>query len=159
MTLEEARNFILTADDSDLDEALTEAIPEEEDEHGREVGDLYLVLPYASNEICNGGFFQFYGNGIFVPELIVSQLERIGAQELANAVRQSMALFPEGKPLVRTAEELEPIDDKLLALGLTRDSFDEMESVWYAKCGELEDLCLAYVRANPDLYAGYLADA
>lgn len=139
-----------------LAELLRDMIPEEYDDLGRYTGDPVDVLLYADAEICNGGLFQFYEKGIFDPHEIAVHFDTIEFPEMAEIVRTSIARFPDGVPPIRSQEELDPITDRLLDLGISRKTFEDLEDSYFKLTNRLSLLLAAYIRRNADHYAEYL---
>ncbi len=131
-------------------------MPESEDDDGHFDGDAIAVTLYAESEICNGGFFQFYINGIFLPDRLVECLREIGATELAQAVADSKRVFPNSSPPVRRAQDREPIEKTLRDLGVTPESFAEAEDRYFSANDELVSLWAAHIRKNSERYWGYV---
>lgn len=127
------------------DEKLFAALPELEDDD-----PISLVL-YADSEICNGGFFQYYSNGIFDVQEHIRALELLGLDPFAELVRESLAVFPNGIQPKR-GEEVNPIEDEVASLIGGKDKFHLLDDVYFELTKGLVPGVVAYVRRNSDHY-------
>ncbi|HLO98405.1 MAG TPA: DUF4375 domain-containing protein [Fimbriimonas sp.] len=130
---------------SGSDEDLFAALPELDDED-----PISLVL-YADSEICNGGFFQYYSNGIFDVQEHVRALELVGLEPFAELVRESLAIFPNGIQPHRGDSEY-PIEDEVARLIGGKNKFDELDDRYFVLTENLIPGVVAYVRRNSDHY-------
>jgi hypothetical protein len=148
--------LIATGSDEALLDAVWDYLPTSEDENGKFDGDAISVTQYAIAEICNGGFFQFYGNGIFDPVRLITKFEEILAFDLAEVVRKSMAIFPDGKPLVRRIGQ-DVINEELRELGISHDSFDEIDRQLFSLYKGVDAFWANYIRAHSERFWGYIS--
>lgn len=155
MTRPEFSQLVSSGSDEDLVDSIFHLLPEYEEDDGHFEGDVIRVAQYANAEICNGGFYQFYCNRIFNPMRVIECFEALGVMAMADCVRESMRMFPDGQPPVRLPGE-EPIDDKLEALGIDPGSFEEIEGIYYSHTKEFYESWAPYIRRNPDVYLSYL---
>jgi hypothetical protein len=157
MTRADLLQLAATGSDEELLNQIWEFIPESEKdpESWYEAGDILAVVDYANAEICNGGFFQFYANNIFDPLELVTQFELLNARELAECVRLANERFPEASPPAR-GYSLMPIEDELERLGLSPESFEDLEDRYYAAAESLPSIYAQHIRRNVHLYALYL---
>jgi hypothetical protein len=157
MTQDKFKELLASGSDEALVDAIWDFLPEHESEDGHFDGDVIRVTQYASAEICNGGFHQFYSNGIFNPRRLIECFEELNVPILANCVRESMLKFPNGEPPVRRPDDHEPIDEKLDQMGITFQSFEDIERTYYSHVDDLYNSWGPYIRRNPELYSSYLA--
>lgn len=145
--LEQWIKYLETASDEDLFASVSWDFPED---------DVLQYASYGISEICNGGFMQYYGNGIFDANLHVRYLRELGLDEVADIVHASLQFFPNGEQPIRTDEDLEPIDDRVLELLNDEDPFTELEDKFFAIPSESFDKAYAaYIRKNPEVYLPY----
>ena len=114
--------------------------------------DIISVIQYADGEICNGGFFQYYSNGIFDAKQHCEYLLLVGLPSLAQIVQQSLEVFPGGLQPKRSPQDVNPIDKQVLALVGSKSRFDDLDSAYYADCELIFGACANWVRQNPDHY-------
>ena len=114
--------------------------------------DVIEYCWWADGEICNGGFRQYYSNSIFDALKHASYLEELGEQQMAEIVKKSLLLFPNGEQPKRLESE-EPIFNRVdTLLGGNKSAFEDLEDQYYASNGGFESSCAAYVRKHPDHY-------
>lgn len=116
---------------------------------GFESGHFLGVARYANSEICNGGFHQFYLNGIFDAARLADDLDRLPNPKWGECIRKSLARFPDGKQPIREERDLDEMEEILNKAGIGDDTFREIEDIWYANYGELDSALVQYVRDNP----------
>ncbi|MBS1700203.1 MAG: DUF4375 domain-containing protein [Armatimonadetes bacterium] len=122
---------------------------------------------YADGEICNGGFFQYYSNGIFSAREHIHHLQQLGLNQLADVVQQTLNLFPDSVQPVRLESDLVPIDDRILQLLGDRSCLDNLNIDYFEVNGTnskgptlVEVACAKHIRDHADEYwdlleAGY----
>jgi hypothetical protein len=116
---------------------------------GFAIGDPVLVCCYAINEICNGGFWQFYWNQGFDVEKFIVDLRAIGDVTLATIVEDSLALF-ENRSDARGGQERtqEIMEDK----GLDQRAWDAIDRQFYQEMDQFYDHAGDYLRSHWDHY-------
>ena len=145
--LEQWKKYLETASDEDLFDAISWDFPED---------DVLQYASYGINEICNGGFLQYYGNGSFDANLHVRYLRELQLDDIADLVDASLQFFPNGEQPIRTEDDLEPIDDRVSELLNDEDPFTELEDKFFAFPKESIDQAYAkYIRKNPEIYLPY----
>jgi hypothetical protein len=91
----------------------------------REIGLLYATA-WCQDEVCNGGFRQFFDNstGVLAPEAVEGFIA-IGQPQIAELVVQAMAKL--GLPYQRDRGTRESALEQL-----PKDAFDELDTKFYA---------------------------
>lgn len=126
-----------------VDEALAGAT------FGQIVG--YCVL-YSHNDICNGGFHQYFWNQGDLAAVTADALVGIGQVERAELMKKAMARFP-GGVAPRSRAACQRLLDQIDFHGDWRPWVRPIEDAYYA-LGEqsLSDAVRAYVVAHPHEY-------
>ena len=140
--------LVESGSDDDLMYALTD-LPDD---------DLVEFVRYADAEICNGGFFQYFSNGIFDANKHKQFLIDIGLYDLAQVIQDSLDVFPDGVQPIRLPDCIEPIDDKVLELVREKGRFDEFDKQYYAKNSQIEPAMANWVRKNSNHYWELISD-
>lgn len=101
------------------------------------------LVSSADFEINLGGMFGFYYNSAGNRALAtIEVLEKIGASAAANAIRQSITLFPKQSWL----PDREYRQDVLITLG--DDPFNSFEDIYQEQDSGVWDLLVHYIRDN-----------
>ena len=114
--------------------------------------DIIALTLYANNEICNGGFFQYYSNAIFDAKLHIQHLHDLGLNEIAATVQASLDCFPQSEQPIRSESDINPIDIRVLELIGSKDRFDALETEYYRLCDGHEAAFAQYMRKNSERY-------
>ena len=114
--------------------------------------DIIAITSYANNEICNGGFFQYYSNAIFDAKLHIQHLHDLGLNEIATIVQRSLDCFPQSMQPLRSKSDTDPIESKVLELIGSKDRFGELESEYFRLCEAHESAFAQYFRNNSVSY-------
>jgi hypothetical protein len=111
------------------------------------------LMVYAQNDIFNGGWFQHYGNQVINPDVYIEGCQKVGAnKELAYAL-QARAKFPEGKYPIRTEEDIDPMDDQLIEMGISNEMFWDMEKTYFDDTDDMGPLVHQYaIEHAPQLW-------
>ena len=121
-------------------------------------GEIMSEALYADNEICNGGFFQYYSNSIFDARKHISDLRKLDQSDLADLVQRSLNCFPNAEQPRRLETDLAPISDRVLSLVGSKDCFTEIEGEYYRICKGLEAAIIRYFRAHSGEYWSKLGE-
>ena len=142
MTYEKWTELIRSGSDEDLLGTLLELDEE----------DIISYVSYANNEICNGGFFQYYSNAIFDAKKHIEFLHKLEMNVMADLLQQSLNIFPDSIQPVRKEDDLEPIDEIVLQAIGSKDRFHDIESQYYKICFSLDTPFADWIRKNSDYY-------
>jgi hypothetical protein len=147
--LEQWKKYLETASDEDLLVEVSWDFPDD---------DILQYASYGINEICNGGFQQYYFNGIFDANLHVRYLRELRLDEVADLIHASLQFFPNGEQPIRTDEGFEPMDDRIAELLDGENPFTELEDKFFAFPMEsIDQAYAAYIRKNPEVYLPYVS--
>ena len=88
-----------------------------------------LAVHWTQCEIDNGGLMQYFENstGILAPEAVLG-FERIGEQELAEALRRAMSLLGEEYPRDRDQR-----NERLGGAESEADPFEELDEIFWSR--------------------------
>jgi hypothetical protein len=148
MTLSEFQEFVNSSPDKVVMISLT-GVPEE---------DPIEYISYASAVICNGGFNGFYLNCGFDAKTLMEQLALVELVNMADIVRRSLAMFPDGIQPFRT--EYDPSDSwsRVISLVGGKRVFHDLEQEFFAVSDDEFERDLAnHIRKNAaDYYVYYV---
>jgi len=155
MTRAEFLDLLAHGSDDEVVDATWDFLPETEsdEETGYETGDPLALISYADSEIRNGGFYQFYSNGIFDALHMPRLFQDIDAGALAQCIAEANARFPEGMPPYRGSREVEEVELEMEEMEIGEDSFKDIEERYLAASSDLAAKLAQFVRSNPDRYA------
>jgi hypothetical protein len=114
--------------------------------------DIITLTLYANNEICNGGFFQYYSNAIFDAKLHIQHLHELGLHEIAALVQASLDCFPQSEQPIRSDSDMNPIEARVLELIGSKNRFDALETEYFRLCERHEAAFVQYIRDNSESY-------
>ncbi len=116
----------------------------------REVRTFFYVL-YTDNEVNNGGFSQYFGNGYgrYAADA-VRAFNEIGAAEKAGLLAVAMASFPDSK-YPQTSKEWDDIYEKdETKCGYLPDNLDDR---YYQSTENIDELMVSYVKEHFTVFA------
>jgi hypothetical protein len=119
-----------------------------------QVEQVVVLVTTAQGLIDNGGFAYFFENdfeGKPDYQLFVNAFDAIGATESAQAFREALALFPNGKPQNDLIERNRWIDEFL------RPDFEDEQGEIYRRIENIEDKILGR-EENYSLVAQFIRD-
>jgi hypothetical protein len=113
---------------------------------------VFLACCHASGEVDNGGFEWFY-HGPANPTEVIESFERIGMRNIADAVRKSLQVFPNGVPQSNRERRCDWIERRRLQIEAHWEPLNRL--LWDAG-GEIQRRLVEWAKSNK-AFASYAA--